>query len=98
MFLHCRIGRHSKSLDTVKKVCGLCRGRFELLVSGKSNTSSSKEGCASTPYTPRAPSKFALFVKENYKTIKQSNTDFKHSDVMKALSKQFAEKNRIKDD
>ncbi|XP_064610050.1 germ cell nuclear acidic protein-like [Liolophura sinensis] len=92
------IGRHSKSLDTVKKVCGLCRGRFELLVSGKSSTSSSKEASGGTPYTPRAPSKFALFVKENYKTIKQSNSDFKHSDVMKALSKQFAEKNRIKDD
>lgn len=41
--------------------------------------------------TPRAPSKFSLFVKENYRKIKSANQESSHQDIMKELSKQFAE-------
>lgn len=42
-----------------------------------------------TPQT-RTPSKFALFVKQNYARIKSDNDRFSHQDVMKALSSEFA--------
>ncbi|ESO93762.1 hypothetical protein LOTGIDRAFT_105193, partial [Lottia gigantea] len=79
-----QIGRHSKSLDTTKKVCGHCHGRFELM-----GTPGSKEG------TPRTPNKFALFVKENYGSAKKTNSDFKHKEIMQLLSQQFAEKTKL---
>jgi hypothetical protein len=34
----CRIRRHSKSLDTQRKICGRCHGRFELFVQGNGGT------------------------------------------------------------
>ena len=83
--LFSRIGRHSKSLDTEKKVCGHCRGRFQLLVSGSRNTSS-----ASLPATPRTPNPFAQFVKENYGSVKKQGGGLPHKQVMDMLSKQFA--------
>ena len=42
-----------------------------------------------TPQT-RTPSKFALFVKQNYGRIKSDHDRFSHQDVMKALSSEFA--------
>lgn len=45
--------------------------------------------------TPRTPNKFALFVKDNYNSIKQKNTGFKHADIMKALSAEFAAKAKV---
>ncbi|CAB3385845.1 Hypothetical predicted protein [Cloeon dipterum] len=67
-------GRSSKSLDTERKVCGYCKGKFELIVNNKKGT-------------PREPKGFALFVKENYKIVKQK--DMKHKDVMQLLSEKF---------
>ena len=81
-----RIGRHSKSLDTKNKVCGHCRGEFELLV----NKTDGKGTLSRTPHTPRAPNRFALFVKENYDSIKKSAKGISHKDVMAQLSKDFA--------
>ena len=56
----CRIGRHSKSLDTNKKVCGVCKGKFELLVQ--------KNG-VQTPAAIRTPNKFAQFVKVSFSRL-----------------------------
>lgn len=84
------IGRHSKSLDTSRKVCGFCHGEFVLL-----NNQKMSRGSASTPATPRTPNKFAMYVKENYSTVKEKEKDLKHGDIMKLLGKQFAEKNKI---
>ncbi|CAM1308735.1 ACRC (predicted) [Pycnogonum litorale] len=78
------IGRHSKSLDTNQNICGKCQGKFELLV----NT-------GSTPRTPRTPSRFAVFVKENYGTIKKSNHKAKHGDVMRLLGAEFSSKMKV---
>jgi len=81
------IGRHSKSLDTEKKVCGHCHGRFKLVVNA-TNVSSAKPNSNKAPATPKAPNAFALFVKENYKTHKKPGVA--HKDVMVALSTEFA--------
>lgn len=39
--------------------------------------------------TPRQPNKFALFVKENYGSIKKEKNLNSHKDVMQELSKNF---------
>ncbi|XP_045138974.1 uncharacterized protein LOC123520604 [Portunus trituberculatus] len=86
------IGRHSKSLDTNKKVCGYCLGKFELLVNSKTQKDQSKATPgtpACNPRTPKTPGPFALFVKENYGSIKKSTPNVKHGDVMKILSAKF---------
>ncbi|KAK3100554.1 hypothetical protein FSP39_021685 [Pinctada imbricata] len=88
-----QVGRHSKSLDTKRKVCGYCHGEFVLL-SNKPG-SGSATSTSSTPATPRAPNKFALFVKENYGKVKGQQKDLRHGDIMKVLSKEFSEKNKI---
>ena len=46
------------------------------------------------PKTPRTPNRFALYVKEHYSAVKKDK-NLKHGDVMKELSKQFAEMNKI---
>ncbi|VDI41740.1 Hypothetical predicted protein [Mytilus galloprovincialis] len=80
------VGRHSKSLDTKRFICGKCKGAFVLLDKyGKpANQATNKDGTAKTP------NKFALFVKENYKEIKKRNNSMKHGEVMSVLSKEFA--------
>ncbi|TRY67449.1 hypothetical protein TCAL_03735 [Tigriopus californicus] len=83
-----QLGRHSKSLDTDRKVCGLCRGRFELLVNRKAGANTETPGRRVEPTTPRTPNKFALFVKENYKHVRLPGVD--HRDAMMMLSSQFA--------
>lgn len=80
------IGRHSKSLDVLKKRCGYCYGTFELLINYKSKDGQS----VATPKTPRNPTVFALYVKENYGSVKSNQTGLKHGEVMKLLGQQFA--------
>uniref|UniRef100_A0A0B7B1T2 SprT-like zinc ribbon domain-containing protein n=2 Tax=Arion vulgaris TaxID=1028688 RepID=A0A0B7B1T2_9EUPU len=89
-----RIGRHSKSLDTDAKVCGHCLGNFELFMTKELN--SSNESCK-TPATPRTPNKFALFVKDCYSVVKKREDGLRHGDIMKILSREFADKNKICD-
>ncbi|XP_066981869.1 uncharacterized protein [Macrobrachium rosenbergii] len=86
------IGRHSKSLDTERKVCGLCFGKFELILNsrGRGSKSSSSRTPSHGSQTPRTPGAFALFVKENYNSVKKSRQNLKHVDVMKILSADFA--------
>nr|CAG4650880.1 EOG090X0464 [Simocephalus serrulatus]SVE94165.1 EOG090X0464 [Simocephalus serrulatus] len=83
-------GRHSKSVDTSTHVCPMCRGQLQLSKEPKSSVEAVAE---STPKAPKArtPNAFALFVKENYASIKSSRTDLPHAAVMKLLSAKFAE-------
>ncbi|RZF38806.1 hypothetical protein LSTR_LSTR000509 [Laodelphax striatellus] len=97
------VGRHSKSLDIEHKRCGYCYGKFELLVNvketadkkGNNKKRSDKESdtatSTSTQRALRAPTGFALFVKENYARTKQQNGNLVHKDVMKLLSEKFAQ-------
>lgn len=73
------IGRHSKSLDTQRFVCALCTGQLVLL----------------TPSNSRGPTPFAIFVKENYKTVRQQLAGQSHGDVMRKLSADFASRTRL---
>ncbi|KAJ8297783.1 hypothetical protein KUTeg_024314 [Tegillarca granosa] len=86
------IGRHSKSLDTTRKVCGHCHSHFVLK---DKNTCSLSDTTANQPKTPRTPNRFAMFVKENYGSVKKMDKNLKHKEIMNVLSKQFAEKNKI---
>ncbi|XP_026667731.1 acidic repeat-containing protein isoform X2 [Ceratina calcarata] len=75
------IGRHSKSLDVERKRCGHCYGRFELLLN-----KTTKSGTIQVQTPKREPSKFALFVKENYNSVKKER-NMRHGEVMKILGK-----------
>ena len=44
-----------------------------------------------TPAKTRAPTKFSLFVKDNYGKIKAKDPTSSHQEIMKELSKQFAQ-------
>jgi len=82
----CSFGRHSKSINLQTQRCGHCYGTFELLVNKGRN-----QGGSATPATPRAPTGFALFVKENYGSVKKEHSDKKHGDIMKLLGQKFAQ-------
>ncbi|XP_077264971.1 uncharacterized protein LOC143898972 isoform X3 [Temnothorax americanus] len=79
------IGRHSKSLDIDKKRCGYCYGKFELLVN-----KTTKSGTVQVPTPKREPTGFALYVKQNYNSVKKEKSNLKHADVMKLLGQQFS--------
>lgn len=78
------IGRHSKSLDIEKKRCGHCYGKFELLIN-----KTTKSGTVQVQTPKREPSAFALYVKENYNSVKKEK-NLKHAEVMKLLGQQFS--------
>ncbi|XP_040261855.1 acidic repeat-containing protein [Bufo bufo] len=79
------IGRHSKSLDTEKFVCALCKGTLVL------QTTSRKDGSPSVyQLTP-----FAKFVKENYGSTKKEMAGMSHAEVMRKLSSDFSSKAKI---
>lgn len=81
----CSIGRHSKSLDVEKKRCGHCLGKFELLIN-----KTTKSGIKQVQTPKREPSGFALYVKQNYNSVKKEKNNIKHADVMKILGQQFS--------
>ncbi|XP_066436940.1 germ cell nuclear acidic protein [Eleutherodactylus coqui] len=79
------IGRHSKSLDTEKFVCSLCKGKLVL------QNTTRKDGSPSVnQLTP-----FAKFVKENYGSAKKEMTAMSHAEVMRKLSSDFSTKTKI---
>ncbi|XP_012270542.1 dentin sialophosphoprotein isoform X2 [Orussus abietinus] len=80
------VGRHSKSLDIERKRCGHCYGKFELLIN---RTTKSGTVQMQTP-TSKGPSGFALYVKENYHSVKKDRHSLKHGEVMKILGQQFS--------
>ncbi|XP_015115223.1 nucleolar protein dao-5 isoform X2 [Diachasma alloeum] len=82
------IGRHSKSLDVQKKRCGYCFGRFELLLNRVTKSGTMKQ-IPKTPNT-KGPSGFALFVKENYSSVKNERHGIAHKEIMQLLGQQFS--------
>ncbi|KAH7731563.1 Acidic repeat-containing protein [Aphelenchoides avenae] len=67
-----KIGRHTKSL----KACPSCGGEVDAQRNGSTENA-----------TPRTPTKFALFVKENYQ--KHRTKGCTHAQVMKVLSAEY---------
>ncbi|KAB0797630.1 hypothetical protein PPYR_08623 [Photinus pyralis] len=80
------IGRHTKSLDVERKCCGYCYGKFEVFLN-KTNKEGETKSVRATP--KKAPSGFALFVKDNYATYKTPQLN--HGQVMKLLGQKFNE-------
>ena len=78
-----RIGRHSKSINTSKFCCAYCQGSLVLL------PSLDKDGKVAKA---RTPNRFAMFVKENYSTVKKGHASLKHAEIMRLLSQDFAKK------
>jgi len=75
-------GRHSNSINVDKQACGICSGRLGFL--GKFNADG-------TPAKSRGPSKFSLFVKENYNNAKKElGQECDHAAIMKHLSAKWA--------
>ncbi|XP_054845299.1 germ cell nuclear acidic protein isoform X2 [Eublepharis macularius] len=80
-----KIGRHSKSLDTQRFVCALCKGQLVL------REPTRKDGTpAKAPLTP-----FAKYVKENYASAKQSQQGLSHGAIMRKLSADFASQSHL---
>lgn len=89
-----------------RKRCGYCYGEFELIVNKANNQKASNNlpvvytdpltqlynlnDVQPTPKPPKKPSKFALFVKENYGRVKRENILSKHGEIMKLLGSQYA--------
>ena len=71
-----------QSLNVKKKVCGHCKGEFELLHKGAT-------------LKPAKLNPFAEFVQKNFKTYKKSGMT--HGDVMKILSEKYAATKRSKE-
>ncbi|CAH2316538.1 Hypothetical predicted protein [Pelobates cultripes] len=79
------IGRHSKSLDTEKFVCALCKGKLVLMGSTRKDGSP-----ACSQLTP-----FAKFVKENYGSAKKEMAGMSHAEVMRKLGVDFSTKTKL---
>ncbi|WVQ68522.1 uncharacterized protein L199_006730 [Kwoniella botswanensis] len=67
--------RHSKSIDTTKHTCGICKGTLEPLFETKEKTASA----------------FQAYLKTNMKYAKSSMPGSSHGEVMRALSKRWNE-------
>lgn len=73
-------GRHSKSIDPEKQLCGACRGTLVY----------KPRRADGTPAKPRKASAFSTFVGERYRDVKkQLGGRAKHADVMRALSAEW---------
>ena len=73
-------------MDLATKRCGLCLGVFELLVNARRKSGT----VVQQSVKKQSPVGFARYVKENYKTIKKSQANMKHADVMRLLGQQFS--------
>nr|XP_035962036.1 acidic repeat-containing protein [Halichoerus grypus] len=79
-----RVGRYTRSLNTDHFICANCKGPLVMLPLTR------KDG---TPIAPHVRP-FAKYVQENYRTIKRETDGISHGDVMRQLSKDYAEKQR----
>ena len=82
------IGRHSKSIDISKKVCGSCRGPLQYL--GKF----ARDG---SPSKKRQESEYSRFIQANFSSVKAQlgNPHVTNSDVMKKIAGLWKEKRLV---
>ena len=88
------VKRHSKSVDTKKHLCGRCKSR---LIEVDPNSST---GTSATPKKQPKPSAYNVFVRNQYKTVRQDliheqisrgikNPNVAQSDVMKECARRW---------
>ncbi|KAJ1915127.1 hypothetical protein IWQ60_008555 [Tieghemiomyces parasiticus] len=70
-------GRHSKSIDTSRQVCGRCKGRLHLV---------DRHGEAVAAKSLNA---YQQFVKENYARLRAENSSLNRQQLMKLVSEQY---------
>ncbi|CAF1589013.1 unnamed protein product, partial [Adineta ricciae] len=75
------VQRHSKSLDIEMDFCGKCMGKFELLVN---NTKTNE---VQTP--KKTLTRYNLFIKEHFQTMKQAQPHLSTPQLMKHLSQEY---------
>ena len=74
-------GRHSASIDTAGKACGVCGGKLQLQPRLKAD---------GTPVAKRAPAGFSLYVKEHFADLKAGlPLGTSHGEVMRALAARY---------
>lgn len=73
-------------MNVEKKRCGHCFGKFELLINRVTKSGTTLQ----TPKAKKGPTGFALFVKENYGTVKKERQGVAHKEVMQILGQQFS--------
>ncbi|KAJ1659204.1 hypothetical protein IWQ61_001688 [Dispira simplex] len=73
---HCGIvyGRHSKSINTTRQVCGKCKGR--LLLTNR----------CGEQVTRRTLNPYQQFVKTHYRTVQQQYPGLSHQEIMKRVA------------
>ncbi|KAF3816128.1 hypothetical protein GH733_014717 [Mirounga leonina] len=79
-----RVGRYTRSLNTDHFICANCKGPLVMLPLTR------KDGSPIAPHVRP----FAKYVQENYRTIKHETDGISHGDVMRQLSKDYADKQR----
>ncbi|XP_013009208.2 germ cell nuclear acidic protein [Cavia porcellus] len=75
-----RVGRYTRSLNTKRFFCFVCKGPLILLPLTR------KDGTPIKPYVRP----FGKYVQENYRMVLQETAGLSHGDVMKKLSKNYA--------
>lgn len=81
-----RLGRYTKSLDTNRFMCAMCKGPLSLVPLTR------KDG---TPIRPHVRP-FAKFVQQNYRIVRYLIPGIKHKQVMRTLSQEFFIMKQIK--
>lgn len=79
--------KNTAELETLKKI--KLNNQFDLLREGDKAVLTPQKMNGDNFATPRQPNKFALFVKDNYGSVKKENNLSSHKDVMQELSKNF---------
>jgi predicted SprT family Zn-dependent metalloprotease len=74
------VGRHSKSVDVRRQVCGACGGGLEFLGAFR------RDG---TPMRRRRPNAFARFVKLRFARARADMPGASHAEVMKRISEMY---------
>ena len=62
---------------------------FDRLIGNTPTKNANEKNNTDVYKTPRQPSRFALYVKENYGSVKKESNLSSHKDVMQELSKKF---------
>ena len=73
-------------MNIEKDLCGKCLGKFELLLNKKTNE-------MQTP--KRTLTKYNLFIKEHFQTMKQTQPHLSTPQLMKHLSQEYKKRTQI---
>ena len=99
-FCGCVIGRHSRSVDVVKHVCGKCKGKLMEIDAKKyyNDGDVDKEFREKTPVKKRETSAYNLYVKENEKKVRMALLEglgkeggLEKGEVMRELGRRWKE-------